>query len=162
MKKNIVLYISAVLVVLFILACFLPISSKVDIKQDGILWSAEDSSLSQPVSLTVRGSVRRYLFRENTFIGSIMIGKAEKQIYTKEAPLFLHNNHGVQWGSLGYYSAQLNRVKVSGMIYTDRSFSNSVIMAYENDKILSFPASDRTQAVETAKRAAGAIGFTFS
>ena len=159
MKAKTVLIIS-VSVLLCAFICFLSVPRRVSLEKEGICWSAADDALDEAETLCIDGAVHRHLFKEKEFIGTVKVDGVE-QVYTKDVPIFLHRDRGVLWGSLGFYDSDKNRITVYGTIFFGEGFDDIVIMRSDEETVFSFPADDRAQAVETANRTLGTLGFEY-
>lgn len=159
MKAKTVLIILA-LIVLCVVICFLSVPQKVNLEKEGICWSAADDAVSETTTLCIDGTVHRHLFKEKEFVGTVKVDGVE-QVYTKDVPIFLHRDRGVLWGSLGFYDSDKNRITVYGTVFFSGGFDDIVIMRSNEETVFSFPANDRAQAVETANRTLGTLGFEY-
>ncbi len=63
---------------LAVLACVLPLPSRVSVSYEAIVWSAEDPSLAEPCTVTAAGTYRRYLLRDNKFEGRLKASAVEQ------------------------------------------------------------------------------------
>ncbi len=155
----------AILVVLFALACLVPIPLRVHRTLDGVLWDTEDASVSEPVRITMDGTVWRHPIRllfGDTYEGSFVISQdwrtEDAEMKLLLSPWGYPGERGLQRAVLGFYNGDLNRVVVDGDLTAPRDFSRLVITQYEGQletaqtQVISAPAATRDEAEALAAR----------
>ena len=159
-KRTWLFWSAAVLVFLCLALLYLvPARMRVELDTQGVVWS-ETSEGFETETISVRGVFKKYFLRGGGFTGTIQIGSGETQTYTSDVKLRPRREKDMFWGSMGYYSAQENRMCVFGNLYMQDDFTKLLIPAEDGERFC-FPAQTRAQAVELANRLTDSIGFAF-
>ena len=155
---------AAAIAVLVVLAfSFLPLPRSVDMRVEAIRWRSGHEELgAEPVGVVIRGTYYDYLFRDDTFLGDIMIdgvGITQRTEALTE----------VRFDQTGYlvYSDDQHMLNSMGFIVGSPGLGEFVIGLYDKESVdgvghgswqgsdgtvLTWPAQTREEAVENTKR----------
>lgn len=73
--KKVIISTSVAVVLIAAAVCFLPLQRNVDVVHKGVLCRTNDPNYKEDVNIEVKGKYRDYLFRMDTFKGTIVIDK---------------------------------------------------------------------------------------
>lgn len=150
MKKRIVLAI----ILIVIAICTLPLRITVDKKINAIQWKKGDKEYSEKVEINIRGTYKRYLFRQDRFTGHLEIDNYEITKTSKEITLYSIAKYGC---SMLYFNERNESVRLGKIIF-DPYFSKLFIEIVEpehngnittNDMVfISGPAENREEGIK--------------
>lgn len=134
---------------LAVLACVLPLPSRVSVSYEAIVWSAEDPSLAEPCTVTAAGTYRRYLLRDNKFEGRLKASAVEQLAGNDAIQLTFLDYPQVYAGKsaeLLIYDGDTNRYTRVGNMVIGGTFETIWICLDDGVTCLSAPAATRQEA----------------
>ena len=132
MKKKWFIVIIGIIMILAILL-ILPLCKKVQITTSTMLYRNGNSDESQPITISLDGTYKRFLTKQNTFEGSIEITGIEELSYinSEQLSLVFHNNTAVLY--FMHYNAEKGdfESQMLGDLIIDDSFDNFMLTVFE-------------------------------
>lgn len=161
--------ITAIIFFIFaiLLLGYFPISFRVKKEVAGIIWSLENEEYSEPVTISIDGKYKKYIFplfknrSNNAFSGyiTIYINEIEEKFQIANAQFLRYNYNQA---SMAYYNPYTNNVGHLGYMWEDKKMSSAVIILSESDvngiskriketeAYISYPATNRDEAFTIA------------
>lgn len=141
---------AAVVVLLVLAVCLLPLPRSISVTHEGMLWRCGDPEEAQLTPVTVTGTYWDYLFREDKFQGSIRVEACPET----HGNLSVTEMGGGQYGI--WYETEESRLNAFGTMFVRKDGSVMVIVDEDGHwdasagKMLTAPASTREEAVALA------------
>ncbi len=159
-KKSYFMLLGTIIALLIILYIF-PWNQKINTTLKGIECRVGDNDYSQDISITIKGDYKHFLFKSDTFHGTISIDKYK--ITSDDSKVSLVFNKGKSF--LIYMNVVDGKAIQNpfGLIYCTPNFKKLSIFIYENSDdntytwdtkdglFISAPSSNRTRSIKIAR-----------
>ena len=143
-----------VVVLLVVVAYIVPLPLKVNTLLEGVQWENESGSqLAEKCTVKAEGWYYWYLFKDDSFKGSISISCSDKSLDNDilELSFYRYPQYGGKSAQLWIYNKKENRVESQGEIVVKGAFK-SIVIWLNDGAMVSAPAENRNEAVDLATK----------
>lgn len=148
--KNLIIKIGTVLILIGILLYLVPIPCRVNQALKGVYWTGDGNNSWEQVTVEINGTYLRYLFKNNSFYGTVSYDNLPEQFEELYSPCEFLDYTGIKGktGQLLYFNTATNTLDRVGEICILGNFDNA-LLTLENGYI-SVPADTYDEALELA------------
>ena len=162
-RKLAICWAAAAAVLLLLAVCLLPLPRRLSATHEGLLWRCGTPEETQSTTVTVNGIYDDYLFRTDTFTGSVWVEDCPETHGALSITKLGENQYGI------WYETPQSRLNAFGSLFIRKDGSLMVIIDEDGHwdgatgRMLTAPASTREEAVALANELNFTIlGLTFS
>lgn len=157
MKKKFIIF-SGVFILFLLAVYFLPLQRKIDVKLDGVECRIGDNEYDKELSINVSGTYNDYLFKDDTFLGTITIegygdvwsissGKLRFSDNRSRLVILDKNNKTNDFGELVYRKG-FNEILI---LVSEKIGENGSGWSSEDGVYIAAPAKNKAEAVNLSE-----------
>ena len=156
-RKLAICWAAAAAVLLLLAVCLLPLPRRISATHEGLLWRCGTPEETQSTTVTVNGIYDDYLFRTDTFTGSVWVEDCPEPHGALSITKLGKNPYGI------WYETPQSRLNAFGSLFIRKDGSLMVIIEEDGHwdgatgRMLTPPASTREEAVALANELAAEL-----
>ena len=156
-RKLAICWAAAAAVLLLLAVCLLPLPRRFSATHEGLLWRCGTPEETQSTTVTVNGIYDDYLFRTDTFTGSVWVEDCPETHGALSITKLGENQYGI------WYETPQSRLNAFGSLFIRKDGSLMVIIDEDGHwdgatgRMLTAPASTREEAVALANELAAEL-----
>lgn len=128
-NKRISVVIVLLVIIIIVGLIRVPLKKEIDIKDETSIYQFNNYEYSNPISITIKGTFYRYLFRSDRFVGQVIIDDYPYTENYEMVEIVFRNGTG----KLYYENIEDGIIKGNsiGDIIIDKKFENILLLVYE-------------------------------